>query len=121
LDLKEAGAQDQATALLARDPAAHVALDNPEGAGRQLIRLREAGAKDQAAALAARAAILAPSTSPTAWPRCWAACGDGAGGSGPPRWPPVCGAGMFKLFREHVGHPDRFRFGRRADGSPAGP
>lgn len=30
------------------------------------------------------------------------------------------GAGMFEFFREHEDRPDRFRFGREADGSPAG-
>ena len=30
-------------------------------------------------------------------------------------------AGMFELFREQEGRLDRFRFGREADGSPAGP
>ena len=29
-------------------------------------------------------------------------------------------AGMFELFREQEDHQDRFRFGREADGSPAG-
>ena len=41
---REAGAQDQAAALLARDPAAHVALDDPEGVAWLLGSLREAGA-----------------------------------------------------------------------------
>src|SRR5271170_3818084 len=31
------------------------------------------------------------------------------------------GAGMFELFREQEHRQDRFRLGRRADGSPAGP
>ena len=31
------------------------------------------------------------------------------------------GAGMFKLFREQENRQDRFRFGREAEGSPAGP
>jgi hypothetical protein len=31
--LRAAGTQDQATALLARDPAAHVALDGPRARG----------------------------------------------------------------------------------------
>jgi hypothetical protein len=32
--LREAGAQDQVTTLLARDPAAHAALDDPSGVDR---------------------------------------------------------------------------------------
>jgi hypothetical protein len=31
------------------------------------------------------------------------------------------GAGLFGLFREQESRQDRFRFGRQADGSPAGP
>jgi hypothetical protein len=31
------------------------------------------------------------------------------------------GAGLFKLFHEQEDRQDRFRFGREADGSPAGP
>ena len=52
--LREAGADEQAAALLARDPAAHAALDDPYGVAILLGRLREAGADEQAAALLAR-------------------------------------------------------------------
>ena len=52
--LRKAGADEQAAALLARDPAAHVALDNPGGVAGLLDSLREAGADEQAAALAGR-------------------------------------------------------------------
>ena len=52
--LREAGAQDQVTALLARDPAGHAALDDPRGAADLLGALREAGAQDQVTALLAR-------------------------------------------------------------------
>jgi hypothetical protein len=52
--LREAGADEQAAALLRRDPAAGVALDNPYGVARLLDSLREAGAREQAAALADR-------------------------------------------------------------------
>ena len=41
-----AGAHEQAAALLARDPAAHAALDDPDGVARLLDSLREAGADD---------------------------------------------------------------------------
>ena len=41
-----AGAQEQAAALLHRDPAAHVALDDPLGVASLLDRLREAGAQE---------------------------------------------------------------------------
>ena len=56
--LREAGAHEQAAALLARDPAAHASLDDPGGVAHLLDGLREAGADEQAAALASRAAAL---------------------------------------------------------------
>jgi hypothetical protein len=52
--LQEAGAHEQAAALLARDPAAHAALESPRAVAWLLGRLREAGAHEQAAALAGR-------------------------------------------------------------------
>jgi hypothetical protein len=52
--LRGAGAQDQVTALLARDPAGHAALDNPDGVASLLDALRVAGAQDQVTALLAR-------------------------------------------------------------------
>jgi hypothetical protein len=52
--LREAGAHEQAAALLAREPAAHAALDDSYGVARLLASLREAGAHEQAAALLAR-------------------------------------------------------------------
>jgi hypothetical protein len=54
--LRAAGAQDQAAALLDRDPGARVALDDLLRVAELLGRLRAAGAYDQAAALAGRAA-----------------------------------------------------------------
>jgi uncharacterized protein YidB (DUF937 family) len=52
--LREAGAEEQAAALLRRDPAAHVSLDDPAAVAGLLDRLREAGAEEQAAALLRR-------------------------------------------------------------------
>ena len=49
--LRAAGAQEQATALLHRDPAAHVALGDPGAVARMLDSLRAAGAQEQATAL----------------------------------------------------------------------
>ena len=49
--LREAGAQEQVTALLPRDPAAHVPLDDPGAVARLLDSLREAGAQEQVTAL----------------------------------------------------------------------
>jgi len=87
--LREAGAHEQATALLARDPAAHAPLDDPGNVAELLGRLRKAGAHDQATTLAARAAAHAPSTTCSAWPSCWTRYGWRAPTSRPPRcWPP---------------------------------
>jgi hypothetical protein len=47
-------AQDQVTALLRRDPAAHVSLGDPYAVSRQLSSWRETGAEEQATALADR-------------------------------------------------------------------
>ena len=85
--LREAGAHEQAAALLARDPAAHAALDDPGAVARLLDSLREAGAHEQAAALAAGPPPTPPSTTRTPWPACWTACGRRARTSRPPRWP----------------------------------
>jgi hypothetical protein len=52
--LREAGAEQQAAALLRRDPAAHVPLDDLRAVAMLLGSLREAGAHEQAAALAGR-------------------------------------------------------------------
>ena len=54
--LRELGAADQVTALLARDPAAHVSLAEtvPSGVASLLDALREAGATGQVGALLAR-------------------------------------------------------------------
>jgi hypothetical protein len=52
--LREAGAHDQAAALLARDPAAGVSLDDPDAVAILLNGLRTADAEKQAAALASR-------------------------------------------------------------------
>jgi uncharacterized protein YidB (DUF937 family) len=52
--LREAGAAEQVTALLARDPAGHADLGDPGGVAALLGRLREAGATEQVTALLAR-------------------------------------------------------------------
>jgi hypothetical protein len=91
--LLEAGAHDQVTTLLRRDPAACVSLDNPRPSVwppplKSLLEgLQEAGAREHAAALAER----------------------------------LPGAGMFYLFLDQEDHRSRFRFGRETDGRPAEP
>jgi hypothetical protein len=44
--LREAGADEQAASLLARDPASHTAVDHPGAVAFLLDRLREAGADE---------------------------------------------------------------------------
>jgi len=118
--LRAAGAPEQVTALLARDPAAHVSLDDPGAVAWLLSRLRAAGAGEQATTLAGRAARYIPLDDREAV----AALLDRLRAMGE-REPATTlaerlpGAGMFEVFREQ--EEDRFRFGREADGSPAGP
>jgi uncharacterized protein YidB (DUF937 family) len=52
--LREAGGPEQVTALLRRDPAAHVSLDDPDGVASLLDSLREAGADEQVTVLLLR-------------------------------------------------------------------
>jgi hypothetical protein len=55
--LRPADAQDQVTAMLDRDPAACVSLDDPGGVARLLGSLWEVGAEKQVTALADRAIL----------------------------------------------------------------
>ena len=102
---------------------AHAPLDDPDAVARLLASLRETGAEEQATALLARdpaahvaldnpafVALLLGSLREAGAAEQVAALAD--------RLP---GAGMFELFRGQEGRQDRFRFGREADGSPAGP
>jgi hypothetical protein len=52
--MRQAGAHQQAAALLARDPAAHATLDNWDAVDKLLDSLQQAGAHQQTAALASR-------------------------------------------------------------------
>ncbi|MEO3861422.1 helix-turn-helix transcriptional regulator [Acrocarpospora sp. B8E8] len=52
--LRRAGAHDQLTALLARDPATRISLDNPIAVAELVEALRRAGTRDQLTALAER-------------------------------------------------------------------
>ena len=122
--LRAAGAPEQAAALLRRDPAAHVALDDPYAVARLLDSLRAAGAPEQAAALLRRdpAAHVALDD-----PYAVARLLDSLRAAGAPEQAAALGdrllpeADMFGLFLKQKGLADQFRFGREADGSPAGP
>ena len=82
--LREAGAEEQVTALADR-AAAHVPLDDPDAVARLLDSLREAGAEEQATALAERAAAHVSLDDPGAVAGCWTACGRRARRSRSPR------------------------------------
>ena len=111
--LRAAGAQDQAAALLARDPAAHAALGDPyawppagQAAGGGRVRAgRRAGQPGR------RTPPTPPSATRAPWPACWTACGRRARRTRPPRWP--AGPGRPRRPRRPV------RRGRPA-GQPAG-
>lgn len=86
-------AEEQVTALLARDPAAHIALGNPYAVGALLGRLQEIGAEEQVTALVERAAdhVAVDDPSAVAWllDWLWAVAGEehgsGARWTTPPR------------------------------------
>lgn len=58
-ELKQIGATDQLSALIARGPGTHAACDDPEGAITLLEELRKAGGEAQASVLAGRLAASA--------------------------------------------------------------
>ena len=64
--LQDAGARQQLTVLLARDPATHVSLKDPEAIAFLAGRLAEVEAADQLAKLAARVAQSFPADDPEA-------------------------------------------------------
>ena len=121
--LRRVGAQEQVAALLARDPAGHARLDDAGGVNRLLGGLREAGASEQVAALLARDPAAHVSLEHWGGVHLLLA-GLRAAGAGDQvtaladRFP---GAGWFREFCQREGYAERFRFGREADGSPAGP
>jgi hypothetical protein len=65
-NLRQAGAQEQITALLRRHPAAHASLNDPRAVGQLLLSLRAAGAQEQVTVLASRAAANVLLDDPTA-------------------------------------------------------
>ena len=114
--------KEQVDALLRRDPAARVSLDDPGAVASLLVKLWEAGANEQVTALADRAATRMPLDDPHAVAELlesmpWA----GAGKQAATLVARLPEAGMFDLFCHHQDRPDRFRFGREPDGAPARP
>ena len=120
--LREAGADAQAAALLARDPATHAALDDPGAVAFLLDRLREAGADEQAAALLARdpathAALDDLSAVAVLLGSLHEAGAHEQAATLVSRLP---AAGMFGLLKQK-GLEDQFRFGLEPDGTAAAP
>ena len=85
--LREAGAHEQAAALLARDPAAHAALDDPGGVAACWTACGRRARTSRPPRWPAGPPPTPPSTTRPAWPACWTACGRRARTSRPPRWP----------------------------------
>jgi hypothetical protein len=87
-----------------------------------LAGLRAAGAAEQVTTLADRAPADVSLDNPGAVARLLARLREtGAAKQAAALTDQLPGAGLFELFRAQDGRRDRFRFGREADGSPAGP
>ena len=120
--LREAGAQEQITALLGRDPGAHVRLDDTLAVADLLSALREAGAQEQATTLAGRAVTRVPLDRQGAVAHMLRALREaGAQEQATTLVNRLPAAGLFRIFLEQQSRPDRFSFGREADGSPSEP
>ncbi|MCO5999826.1 hypothetical protein [Actinoallomurus rhizosphaericola] len=147
---QEIGTDDQLAVLLARNPAAHTPLNYPYSVAELLKALWKVGAEDQVAPLAAYIASNAPcdgsadhvlhALREVGQDKQAAVFGERAAACTPldniwialflealdqaqsdvviERLP---AAGSFDEFCELVDHPERFRFGREPDGSPAAP
>jgi hypothetical protein len=119
--LREAGAHEQVTVLADR-AAAHIPLGDPAAVADLLGMLREAGTPKQVTMLARRAAAHASLDDPVAVADLLGMLREtGTQGQVTVLVSRLPGAGMFGTFRRLDRRPDRFRFGREADGSPAEP
>ena len=97
-------------------------MTDPYAVASLLDSLRAAGAQDQVTALADRAAAQALLTySPAVASLLNSLRAAGARDQVTELTDRLPGAGMFDLFDKQEDRLDRFRFGREADGSPAGP
>ena len=114
------GTDEQVSVLLAREPAAHAALDDPSAVIELLGALRGVGAEEQVAVLAGRLAAHASFDNPSA-PVLLLEILRRVGteeqfGAFVHR---LIAEGRFDLFRQEADYHARYRFGRESDGSPA--
>ena len=121
--LRWVGGQEHFTVLGSR-AAAHVPLDNSQAVADLLSTLRKADAQDQITVLLDRdPAAHVPLGNP--YDMAEVLLGSlrevGAQAQVTALADRLPAAGMFELFLKQQGRHDRFRFGRQADGSPAGP
>ena len=128
--LWKTGAKKQVAALLRRDLAACVPLDDPAAVASLLKILLKAGAHDQIATLLRRdlaARVSLDDPRPSVWPRPLETLIEslqevGAHEQAAALADRLPGAGMFELFcDQQQDRRDRFRYGREADGRPAEP
>ncbi|MFD9462002.1 hypothetical protein [Streptomyces sp. NPDC060027] len=120
--LRRVGTKEQAAALLARDPGAHVHLDIPDAVAHLLRVLRKVGAKEQAEALAEQAAAHASLDNPPAATQLLKVLRKvGAQKQAEVLAQRLPAAGLFGAFIMIGGHQEQFRYGREPDGSAAVP
>ena len=105
------------SALVDLDQSARVSAGTPSSTGPHVVAVL-LGSLREAAALAGRAAAHAPLDRPHVVTVLREAGAREQAAALADRLP---WAGMFWLFRQQADRQDRFRFGREADGSPAGP
>jgi hypothetical protein len=123
--LLEADAHQQVAALLARDPAAHGALDDPYDVAGLLNNLRKADAHQQVATLLARdpaAHVIPQGNFSTGVPQLlYSLRQAGADDQARLLISRLPAFGMFYQFNNEQGIAGRFHFGREQDGSPSAP
>ena len=118
--LREVGGDEQATALAER-AAVHVSLIDPQGLAMLLNKLRFAGLDGQAAVLAERAAAHSRINGSRTSHLLKELRNAGATAQVATLTRRVPATGHFDLFIKIIDAPERFRFGREPDGSPAAP
>ena len=119
--LRDVGATGQVATLLDRDPAARASLDHPSGVAGLLGALHKVGADTQVTTLASRAAAEASLDDPNVVDRLADALREvGAMAQAVELIGRLPAPGQYLLFWMKEQLEGQFRFGREADGSPAG-